>query len=38
VERAGAAVVGLSVLMELGDLDGRAALGDLPVDALLTVR
>jgi adenine phosphoribosyltransferase len=38
VERAGATVIGLSVLMELADLDGRDALGDLPVDALLTVR
>jgi adenine phosphoribosyltransferase len=38
VERAGATVVGLSVLMELAGLGGRAALGGRPVDALLTVR
>jgi adenine phosphoribosyltransferase len=38
VERAGASVVGLSVLMELDGLGGRAVLGDREVDALLTVR
>ncbi|MDQ1677229.1 MAG: adenine phosphoribosyltransferase [Actinomycetota bacterium] len=38
VERAGASVVGLSVLMELAGLGGRDALAGRPVDALLTVR
>jgi adenine phosphoribosyltransferase len=38
VERAGATVVGLSVLMELDGLGGRAALAGRSVDALLTVR
>jgi adenine phosphoribosyltransferase len=38
VERAGATVAGLSVLMELADLNGRALLADRDVHALLTVR
>jgi adenine phosphoribosyltransferase len=38
VERAGATVVGLSVLMELDGLGGRVALAGRSVDALLTVR
>lgn len=37
VERSGAHVHGVSVLMELGFLDGRAAIGDLPLSTLLTV-
>jgi adenine phosphoribosyltransferase len=37
VERAGAEVVGLTVLMELADLGGRANLPDRDVQALLTV-
>ena len=36
LERAGAAVVGLSVVIELSDLQGRDRLGDLPVHALRT--
>lgn len=38
VERAGATVVGLSVLMELADLGGRDVLAGRSVHALLTVR
>ncbi|TYL45323.1 adenine phosphoribosyltransferase [Nocardioides sp. BGMRC 2183] len=34
VRRCGAEPVGLAVLMELGFLDGRAPMGDLPVTAL----
>jgi adenine phosphoribosyltransferase len=37
VQRAGARVAGLAVLLELSFLDGRAKLTDLPVTALLTV-
>jgi adenine phosphoribosyltransferase len=37
VERSGAKVAGLSVLLELSFLDGRAKLTDLPVTALVTV-
>ncbi|MCW2917682.1 MAG: adenine phosphoribosyltransferase [Actinomycetia bacterium] len=37
VRRAGAEVVGLTVLMELGFLDGRARLTDLDVHSLVTV-
>ena len=37
VQRAGARVAGLSVLLELSFLHGRARLTDLPVTALLTV-
>jgi adenine phosphoribosyltransferase len=37
IERAGAAVVGLSVLLELSFLHGRAAVPDLVVHALRTV-
>lgn len=37
VERCGAECVGLSVLLELGFLEGRAAVGDLPVSSLVTV-
>ena len=37
VRRAGARVAGLSVLLELSFLHGRAKLTDLPVTALLTV-
>ena len=37
VQRAGAQVAGLSVLLELSFLHGRAKLTDLPVTALLTV-
>jgi hypothetical protein len=29
--------VGVAVLMELGFLDGRAAVGDLPLSAITTV-
>ncbi len=36
VTRAGAQVVGVSVLIELAFLGGRALLGDLPVHALIT--
>ncbi|HEV7823834.1 MAG TPA: adenine phosphoribosyltransferase [Mycobacteriales bacterium] len=38
VERAGATVSGLSVLMELADLDGRSLLAGRDVHSLLTVR
>ena len=37
VQRAGARVAGLAVLLELSFLNGRAKLSDLPVSALLTV-
>jgi adenine phosphoribosyltransferase len=34
VEQCGGAVVGFAVLIELGFLDGRSALGDLPLHVL----
>ncbi|MCW2898326.1 MAG: adenine phosphoribosyltransferase [Streptosporangiaceae bacterium] len=37
VRKAGGDIVGLSVLMELGFLDGRARLGNLDIQALVTV-
>ena len=37
VQRAGARVAGLAVLLELSFLNGRAKLPGLPVSALLTV-
>ena len=37
VQRAGAQVTGLAVLLELSFLNGRARLTDVPVSALLTV-
>ena len=37
VQKCGAEVHGIAVLMELGFLPGRAAVGDVPVTALLTV-
>jgi adenine phosphoribosyltransferase len=37
VQRAGATVAGIAVLLELSFLGGRARLADLPVTALLTV-
>jgi adenine phosphoribosyltransferase len=37
VQRAGAQVTGLAVLLELSFLNGRARLADLPVSTLLTV-
>ena len=37
VLRAGARVAGISVLLELSFLPGRAKLADLPVTALITV-
>ena len=37
LQRAGARVAGLAVLLELSFLNGRAKLTDLPVSALLTV-
>ena len=37
VARCGATTVGVAVLMELGFLDGRAAVGDLPLTSLITV-
>jgi adenine phosphoribosyltransferase len=37
VERSGGAVAGVAVLMELGFLDGRAGLGELSVDCLMTL-
>ena len=37
VERSGGVCTGVAVLMELGLLDGRSAVGDLPVDSLMTV-
>jgi adenine phosphoribosyltransferase len=37
VERCGGEAVGVAVLMELGFLPGREAIGDLPLTALTTV-
>jgi len=37
VERCGGTTAGVSVLMELGFLDGRAAVGDLALTSLMTV-
>ena len=37
VERCGGTTAGIAVLMELGFLGGRAAVGDLPLDSLATV-
>ncbi len=37
VQRAGARLAGLAVLLELSFLNGRAKLADLPVSALLTI-
>ena len=37
VERCGATASGVAVLMELGFLPGRDAIGDLPLTALMTV-
>ena len=37
VESCGGDAVGVAVLMELGFLPGRAAIGDLPLTALMTV-
>ena len=37
VERCGGTTVGVAVLMELGFLDGRATVGDLPLTSLATV-
>ena len=37
VEKCGGTTAGVAVLMELGFLDGRAAVGDLPFDSLATV-
>jgi len=37
VQRAGAQVSGLAVLLELAFLNGRAKLAGLPVSALLTI-
>jgi adenine phosphoribosyltransferase len=37
VERSGGVCTAVAVLMELGFLDGRAAVGDLPVVGLMTV-
>lgn len=37
VEKAGGIVVGIAVLMELGALDGRAALGDVPCASLAVI-
>lgn len=37
VEECGGIVAGVSVLMELAALGGRAALGELPIETLLTV-
>jgi len=37
VQRTGAQVTGLAVLLELSFLNGRARLADLPVSALLTI-
>ena len=37
VERCGGTAVGVAVLMELGFLPGREAIGDLPLTALMTV-
>lgn len=37
VEACGATCVGVAVLMELSFLDGRVAIGDLPISAITTV-
>jgi adenine/guanine phosphoribosyltransferase-like PRPP-binding protein len=37
VQRAGAQVAGIAVLLELSFLNGRAKVADLPVTALITV-
>jgi adenine phosphoribosyltransferase len=37
VEKAGAVVHGIAVVMELGDLGGRETVGDLPLTSLLTI-
>lgn len=37
IRRAGASVAGVTVLLELGFLDGRGKLADLPVRSLVTV-
>ena len=37
VERCGGTPVGVAVLMELGFLDGRATVGDVPVDSVASV-
>ena len=37
VERSGAVAVGVAVLMDLGFLPGREAIGDLPLTSLMTV-
>jgi adenine phosphoribosyltransferase len=37
VERCGAHVHGVAVLMDLGSLGGREAIGDLPLTSLMTV-
>jgi adenine phosphoribosyltransferase len=37
VEKCGGTTAGIAVLMELGFLGGRAAVGDLPLDSLATV-
>jgi adenine phosphoribosyltransferase len=37
VERCGGSVTGVAVLMELSFLPGRAAIGDFPLRALMTV-
>jgi len=37
VEACGASIAGVAVLMELGFLDGRAAIGDLPLRPIVTI-
>jgi adenine phosphoribosyltransferase len=37
VEKCGGTAAGVAVLMELGFLDGRAAVGDVPLTSLLTI-
>jgi adenine phosphoribosyltransferase len=37
VEKCGAVPVGVAVLMDLGFLPGRAAIGDLPLTSLMTI-
>jgi adenine phosphoribosyltransferase len=37
IHRSGGEVVGMSVLIELGFLGGRAKLGDFPLHSLLTI-
>ncbi len=37
VEKCGGTTVGVAVLMELGVLDGRSVVGDVPVDSLATI-